>query len=87
MLYSGTAVYTTQVRNGAQIAYIDNEPYYDFNYQNFNFLSTPVTLLPASLKIIKILSFLILLLIKGDTIQTTCVYTTSSSTSYVVVFF
>ena len=44
-------MYTTQVRNGAQIAYIDNTPYYDFNYQNYNFLQTPVTLLSVFFEI------------------------------------
>ena len=42
-------MYTTQVRNGVEIAYIDNSPYFDFNYQTVNYLQTPIVLQPVSL--------------------------------------
>jgi hypothetical protein len=80
-------MYTTQVRNGAQISYIDNTPYYDFDYQNYNFLQTPVTLQSVCFTIQEIIFFLLLFLIKGDTIYTSCTYSTSSVTSYVFVIF
>ena len=40
---AGKSVYTTLVRNGVEIEYITNSQYYDFNYQNLNYLLTPVT--------------------------------------------
>lgn len=46
----GTQVVTTQVRNGVEIAYITEARYYDFNYQNINFKSTPIILQPVSIK-------------------------------------
>jgi hypothetical protein len=58
-------MYTTQVRNGAQISYIDNTPYYDFEYQNYNFLQTPVTLQSVGFTFHEIIFFSIIFFIKG----------------------
>jgi hypothetical protein len=44
---AGKSVYTTLIRNGAEIQYISNNPYYDFNYQNLNFLQNPITVKPG----------------------------------------
>ena len=38
------SLYTTIVRDGKEVDYITNNKYYDFNYQNYNFLSRPLTL-------------------------------------------
>ena len=35
---------TTIVRDGKEVAYLANNKYYNFNYQYYNFLTTPVTL-------------------------------------------
>ena len=40
----GIELYTTLIRDGKEIAYLANNKYYDFNYQYYNFLSTPVIL-------------------------------------------
>lgn len=39
----GKEVYSSVIRNGSEIAFIANNKNYDFNYQYFNFLSTPIS--------------------------------------------
>jgi hypothetical protein len=43
-LIQGKELYTTIVRDGKEVAYLANNKYYNFNYQYYNFLTTPVTL-------------------------------------------
>ena len=40
----GKEVISRVIRDGKELGYITNNRYYDFNYQYYNFLTTPMTL-------------------------------------------